>query len=81
MILALLGTVFVWWRYLSIGTAEPIQSASNEFEGELAEIRRLKDLKLDTEILNDDSFKSLEAPPSVDITGITSGRENPFIPF
>lgn len=82
MILALLGTVFVWWRYLSIGGAPAAtETVPDEFENELAEIRRLKDLKLDTGILQDDFFKSLEAPPVVDVTNVQTGRENPFLPF
>ncbi len=79
--LCLIGIIFVWYNYLSVAAPEPAEVVTNLYEEELIEIRRLKDLTLDTKILEDEFFRSLQAPPTVDITNLAAGRENPFAPF
>ena len=49
---------------------------------ELAQYRRLNNLKPDTEVLANTIFKSLEpAGQETPVTDIAKGRSNPFLPF
>lgn len=53
-------------------------SDNNEFKTKLAELQRLRDLKLDTSIFRDKFFQSLQLPEQPSETPITPGRPNPF---
>lgn len=91
------GAAGLWFFYFqSSSSTEPGMSANISFsssnpdvqriEQELADLRRLKDLQLDTGILKNPFLQSLELPrippQSIGTTTVTtSGRPNPFLPF
>lgn len=85
LVLALLGTAFIFYfNYFKgpAGTAAPAPAA-REPQGRLAELRRIKSLDLDTPVLKDPKFVSLEEL-SVEAQlkeDTTPGRQNPFLPF
>ena len=84
MVLALAGTVFIWYRYLRIAPVtrdETATAIATEFAQSLQESRRLKEIKIDTSILDDSTFQALEAPPEVDTSNLSPGRPNPFLPL
>lgn len=82
LFLILAATGFVWYR------AAPVEDESRPITGEagvqLTELRRLKTLKLDTSVLRDPFFVSLQFPAEatgVEQGGVSAGRANPFLPF
>lgn len=80
-IFLLLGAVgYLWLKYT------PNPGDSNSVSGQagirLIELRRLKTLKLDTSVLRDPFFSSLQIPPETTEQGkVSAGRVNPFLPF
>lgn len=89
------GAAGLWFFYFQPssstepGTQQAFSSSNPDvqrIEQELADLRRLKDLQLDTSILKNPFLQSLELPrlPSQSAgttTVTTSGRPNPFLPF
>jgi len=81
-LLILLGTGYIWIQYAKEGRA-PVEEEKIDFEGRLSQLRKLKNLKLDTSILEDSFFQSLELPgesavPATEPAG-TKGRINPYL--
>ena len=92
----------VWFFYFQSSSSTTTDQAANtdtgavyassnpdvqQIERELVDLRRLKDLQIDTSILQNPFLKSLEAPRTISGgTGTstayaTPGRTNPFLPF
>lgn len=72
------------------GAAQSVSSSNPDvqrIEQELSNLRRLKDLQLDTSILKNQFLQSLEPPRIPPSNGTTTpayttpGRSNPFLPF
>lgn len=76
-LLVLIG--YMWYGYLAAPAGTGEERAS--FAKSLAEVRRLKNLELDTSIFQDRFFLDLEEPQEVPEPEVTPGRENPFAPF
>lgn len=96
MVIVAFGGAGLWFFYFQSSSTEEIAAmeqrvaSSNpdirRIEQELSDLRRLKDLELDTSILKNQFLQSLEAPRiSPQSTGTstitTSGRSNPFLPL
>lgn len=81
-ILILAAIVFIWYQFF-IATApeDAATTATDEFETTLQDLRRLNNLEIDTEILQNPVFGALESSPESTTTSIRTGRENPFLPF
>lgn len=77
----LLGVIgYMWYGYLGAPTdTDGAEQAS--FTKTLAEVRRLKNLKLDTSVFQDRFFLDLEEPQEIPQPEVKPGRENPFAPF
>lgn len=82
-----LAMLYLWFGK---GSGAPAPSENDEEVPTIAEerlelLRRLKDLNLDTSILNDEKFKTLlsqeELVATPPIQTVTPGRINPFLPF
>lgn len=75
-------TVFIWTSYIQ-KEQEPSATDSQAlyFETEIAGLRRLKELKLDTAILEDSFFQNLQEPEEVPPLSGEIGRKNPFTAF
>lgn len=79
--LVLLGLIgYMWYRYLDTGTDAAAEDRQ-QFARTLAEVRRLKNLQLDTSLFQDRFFRDLEEPQEVPQPEVTPGRTNPFAPF
>lgn len=83
IILIVLAVVVVGagiYFYQNQSTESPANAINddNEFKAKLAELQRLKDLKLDTSIFRDKFFQSMQLPELPSETPITPGRPNPF---
>lgn len=82
LIIALAGTVYVW-----LGGAKTLPSTTTGTDGEstaiqLAQLRKLRDLRLDTDILEDEFFKSLSPSQAIPVLQQDGqGRINPFLPL
>lgn len=82
-LILLLGTGYLWYQYSRTSLVSP-EKASEDFEARLAQLRRLKTLKIDVAILEDPFFKSFRsisevvAPEKVEVK---TGRSNPFLPL
>jgi hypothetical protein len=70
--------------YMLVGRFSVAISDENpavRYEPEMASIRRLSSVALDTAVLNDPLFQSLLSPIIPDIPNPQPGRANPFVPF
>lgn len=76
--LALAGTAYVWISNISSQKSEESEAPPGEFESRLFELRRLKDINLDTSILEDPFFQSLNRPQEIPPPSVDIGRDNPF---
>lgn len=77
---ALLGLIgYIWYGYLE--TPSDTAAEGPQFSKTLAEVRRLKNLELDTSLFEDRFFRDLEEPQEIPQPEVTPGRENPFAPF
>jgi hypothetical protein len=82
LVAVLAGGLYFWFQYFAgeTTTEEIVEDA--ELEARLTELKRLKEIKLDTAIFQDPQFKNLVLPQ---VTGTTTevkpGRANPFLPF
>lgn len=96
IILVTLGGAGIWFFYFQSSGPTPATDAEigasdagnvssdpdvQKIERELADLRRLKDLQLDTSILKNPFLQSLEAFPVQNAGTTTPGRPNPFLPF
>lgn len=95
IVVVVFGGAGLWFFYFQSSASTELGanisfSSSNpdvqRIEQELADLRRLKDLQIDTSILKNPFLQSLEAPrispPSFQNNGTTTpGRPNPFLPF
>lgn len=80
--MTLLGTAYFLYQYSQSGPAlEVLPQTETEFQTRLAELKRLKELRLDTSIFQDQFFRTLEVPEKSAETPLTPGRSNPFLPF
>ena len=79
---ALLGTGYFLYQYFQSGPAlQALPRTETEFQIKLAELKRLKELRLDTSIFQDQFFRTLEPPEIPAETPLTPGRNNPFLAF
>lgn len=82
LILILAALAFVWYQFFILTAPEETTTAvTDEFEAALQDLRRLNNLEIDTEILQNPVFGALESSPESTTTSIRPGRENPFLPF
>ena len=85
-ILALAGTIYFWLGGTT-SSITPVPDAASAEKGEstavqLAQLRKLKNLRLDTDILEDEFFRSLASPQGVPVLQQNEqGRPNPFLPL
>lgn len=71
---------YVLYRYA--GTTTPVAEINEaEFETRISQLRRLKNLQLDTSILEDKFFQNLPSPNDAVVTDPPRGRINPFASF
>ncbi|MEK7541777.1 MAG: hypothetical protein AAB533_02945 [Patescibacteria group bacterium] len=78
-LLILIG--YTWYRYLGAPADTGATEQPASFSKALAEVRRLKNLELDTPLFQDRFFRELEEPQEISEPDVTPGRENPFAPF
>lgn len=88
VVLVLGGIGYFWYAYVQSTPAEPTTTSADTqtaLKQQIANLRRLKDLHLDTSIFQDPFFQQLKAsdgsvlaPPEV---SQQQGRPNPFLPF
>ncbi len=95
VVILVFGGAGLWFFYFqslpdeSAATGQGIISSNPDvqrIEQELTDLRRLKDLQIDTSILKNPFLQALEPSrvPTQSIgatTTTTSGRTNPFLPF
>lgn len=81
-IISLVATAYVWYRYKQY---TPLDDKKAEIRSDittsLSELRRLREIKLDTSIFQDKFFQTLSSPPSLPLQEAIIGRQNPFTPF
>ncbi len=71
---------FFYQNSQSPSGSETNPQAQIEFQNKLAELQRLRELKLDTSIFQDKFFQSLKLPEKPSEQPLTPGRPNPFFP-
>lgn len=71
---------FVYQNFQSQPESALNLQAQGEFQNRLAELQRLKELKLDTSIFQDKFFQTLQLPEKPSEQPLTPGRPNPFFP-
>lgn len=78
-VLLLAGAGFIWFHR---GTSF-VQNTGNtaELETRLSDLRRISQIHLDTSILQDPVFRSLQPAPQTPSNEQQPGRTNPFLPF
>lgn len=84
IVLALAGTGLVWFgsHLTSPSAIETPAAASEESSIRLSQLRNLRDIRLDTAILEDPFFRSLSTTQGVTVVQEGGqGRPNPFLPF
>lgn len=80
LVISFLATAVVWISYTPPpAKEEPETSETTDIEGQLAELKRLKEIELDTAILSDSFFQELQEPQEVPPLDKTAGRKNPFV--
>lgn len=79
IVAALAGTGFLLFR----NSGTPPTPAESAADSRLSDLHRLKTLQLDTSILQDPFFQSLEVNPveTGRASDVATGRANPFLPF
>lgn len=81
LVLALMGTgYFVYQNFRSQPEGAINSQTQGEFQNRLAELQRLKELRLDTSIFQDKFFQTLQLPEKPAEQPLTPGRPNPFFP-
>lgn len=79
--LVLIGFIgYTWYRYLDT-SPETAAEDQQRFAQSLADVRRLKNLQLDTSLFQDRFFRDLEEPQEIPQPEVEPGRTNPFAPF
>ena len=89
LILVLAVTGFVWFSYFrskpSLENSIISLGDKTDFRSDLVQLRRIRNLKLDTTIFEDKFFQilqsSVQPPVSPAGVGEVVGRTNPFTPF
>lgn len=72
---------YLWYGYVAAPADTGTGEAQASFAKSLAEVRRLKNLDLDTSLFQDRFFLDLEEPQEIPEPEVTPGRGNPFAPF
>lgn len=75
---ALTGAGIYFYQNGSPAGSASAPADDNEFKAKLAELQRLRDLKLDTSIFRDRFFQSLQMPEKPSENPFSPGRSNPF---
>lgn len=79
IIIALLVIGGGFWYYQSTSN-EVVQLTPGPSSGPTLElVARMRNIKMDTSIFTDQQFLSLVSQPPLDVSGLTTGRQNPFI--
>ena len=82
LILAITIGGYVWYTRQTVDVQATLQSDTVlQFERALVDMRRLKEVTLDTSVLSDPFFRSLIIPTPVPDPSVIPGRPNPFLPF
>jgi|SRR3989344_757283 len=76
IILAIIG-VGIWWYQQS--SNEVVQISPAVGGSALAMVERIKKINIDTSIFSDQQFLGLSESPGLDVTGLATGRPNPFL--
>lgn len=79
VLIVILAAIGYLWLSSSESTDKTKQQASNEFEAQLLELSKLKNIKLDTTIFQDPFFRSLNLSAAVPAPEGPVGRKNPFL--
>ena len=78
IILVLILGVGIWW-YQSSST-EVVQITPGVDSGPTLElVNRIRMIHIDTGFFSDQTFLSLEETPALDVSGLATGRPNPFL--
>lgn len=81
IVLILLGTAFIWLSYGKNRSASHDPETIESTKIRLSQLRRLKNLKLDTTIFEDPLFRALKESKASPLPDVQIGRTNPFVPF
>lgn len=81
LIFSLAVTAFIWLSYGKKEKEPVTDNQATDLEARFAELQRLKELELDTAILEDSVFQKLGEPENTPALSETAGRKNPFSPF
>lgn len=79
VVVVLGGAGYLWYWYSPQAPGEEISSVLPG--ARLVELRRLKEIKFDTSLFEDQFFQSLVVYPSMPALDVTPGRSNPFEAF
>lgn len=77
-------TGYLLWSNQQNAAPAPEETKKDQpFQQQIQNLRRLKNLKLDTSVFANPIFQSLDTGVSspVDVSGGQKGRPNPFLPF
>ena len=85
LVIVVLGIGYIWYSYYSAAPAEEGTAVEDlnvqNIEARLAELRRLRDLQLDTSLFREEAFRELQLPVIPKLPAVQIGRVNPFLPF
>ena len=83
LVVAILATGFVWFRYIRQPVSSGESSAAIRSESEILNTyRQLKGLQFDASVFSEPAFQALVTPRVATTTsGLPAGRANPFTPF
>lgn len=82
-LIAFAATAYIWVQYAAKRpeAREDKETALDSPEGRLGELRRIKEITLDTSIFQDRFFQGLIELAPLPETAIQAGRTNPFEPL
>jgi|SRR3989344_2311150 len=68
----------IWWYQTN--STEVVQITPGPVSGPTLElVARIRNIKMDTSIFTDQQFLALVSQPVLDVSGLVTGRPNPFI--
>lgn len=81
-VVAIVIVGFVWYNFARpTREEEKTESEYHEFLVQVSAAREIEKTEIDTSILNDPFFKSLESAPETTIPPSNPGKKNPFVPL
>ncbi len=81
LMIALLAAAYFWFGN-SLFVSPPEESGiQTEYAGTLSRIERLRQIRFDTDILQNKKFERLEKPVIPPLPDVKPGGRNPFLPI